>query len=71
MNVPYLNSFPQIPILKQKRGGKKPTQSYIWQILAQEIIQNCEFPQKMSTSTYFSCAFNYWKDFDWAIMFVF
>lgn len=22
MNVPYLNSFPQIPILKQKRGGK-------------------------------------------------
>lgn len=70
MNVTYLNSFPQIPILKQKEGGKT-TQRYIWQIPAQEIIQNRGFPQKRSTSTYFSCAFNHWKDFDWAIMFAF
>lgn len=69
VNVSYLNCFPQIPTLKQKAG--KRTQSYIWQILAQEITQNCGFPQKRSTSTYFSRAFNRWKDFDGAIMFVF
>lgn len=29
MNVPYLNSFPQIPILKQKRGGKTYPKLYL------------------------------------------